>query len=573
MKQGATQSFAKKRLLAMMALRLFLALAFLGVISWRHFTVSSPGGLDFYPTYFFAATIGVLTLIYALLFRRLVNIRLFTCVQIIVDNILLGAVIFVTGGAESYLIILYYLSVIGSTTFLNRLGGIFAAALSSLSFIFVIMLDYYGSFLLKYKVVSVGSAPLWGDTASTLTTNIFAFFTVAYLTGYLTERTARVEKELEETAEDLDRLEDINREIVGNIHSGIMTLDIRGRITSFNRAAQEITGYRLKEVYDRRADEVLDGLDKDKLSITSSKFRRGGESIKVKGGEERYLGFSVSKGAGEDMSTIVIFQDLTKLKSMEEQLIRDDKLKALGELAAGMAHEVRNPLASISGSIQVLREGSGMGEDDRRLMDIVLRETERLNALITDFLLFAKPVKEKTVDLSLSNLLTETIELFTNSPEASKLRILHEIGEDIHINGNRRQLEQVFWNLFLNATEAMDSGGELHITLNPSNPDEAIRSFDGESSFTDLAPGKTQAFEIKVRDTGTGIPSEDMDKIFDPFYSTKETGTGLGLSIIHRIVESHGGFIDIESSGAGTTVRLIFPGYRRSSADAGRKVG
>ncbi len=561
----------RKRLLAMMALRLFLALAFLGVISWLHFTVSSPGDLEFYPTYFFAATIGALTLIYALLFKHFVNIRLFTCVQIVVDNILIGAVVFVTGGAESYLIILYYISVIGSTMFLNRLGGIFAAALSSISFISLVMLDYYGVSLVKYKVVSVGSVPLWGETVSIITTNIFAFFTVAYLTGYLAERTARVEKELEEKAEDLGRLEDLNREIVGNIHSGIMTLDIRGRITSFNRAAQEITGYRLNEVYDRLAYEVLKGLDKETLSLVTSKLNRGEEAITVKGGEERYIGFSVSKGAGEDMSSIVIFQDLTRLKSMEEQLRRDDKLKALGELAAGMAHEVRNPLASISGSIQVLRQGDGMGEDDRRLMDIVLRETERLNALITDFLLFAKPVREKTVDLSLSELLTETIDIFTNSPEASNIQILHEIEGGIHINGNRRQLGQVFWNLFLNATEAMGSGGELHVALRPGTSEKTLKSFVGEAFTPDATSGEASAFEVSIKDTGTGIAADAMDKIFDPFYSTKETGTGLGLSIVHRIVENHGGFIDIESSEDGTTVSLLFPGYVKPSGGTDHK--
>ena len=283
---------------------------------------------------------------------------------------------------------------------------------------------------LKYKIIDSPGSPAWEDVFMTVSTNILAFFTVAYLIGYLAERAAKVEKELEEKEIDYGKLEALNRQIVGNITSGIMTLDERGRITSFNREAEAVTGYTLRDVYYRDVEEIFPGM----IQAGSRAAREGHrveERYKKSTGEEIYLGFSISQGQGKEATNIVIFQDLTRLKAMEEELRRDEKLKALGELSVGIAHEIRNPLASISGSIQMLREEVNLAGDSRRLMDIILRETERLNQLITDYLLFARPAREFKDTIDLGSLIGETMDVFRNSPDASDIRIRLLCGREL----------------------------------------------------------------------------------------------------------------------------------------------
>jgi two-component system sensor histidine kinase PilS (NtrC family) len=404
-------------------------------------------------------------------------------------------------------------------------------------------MDFYGMLPARLKVFLPAVQPAWDDVLTTVSTNILAFFTVAYLTGYLAERMARAEKELEEKGLDFERLEQLNRSIVGNITSGILTVDESSRITSFNKAAEEITGYSLKEVYYRPVDSVFPGILE---SNTQEAGMRLEKMVKKKKGTEIFLGFSISEGQGGDAAKIVIFQDLTRLKAMEEQLRRVDKLRALGELSVGIAHEVRNPLASISGSIQVLKEDLDLHGDDRRLMEIVVRETERLNTLITDFLLFARPAQQRRERINLSEIINEKIELFSHSPQASGLDIEGDIKDQFFIQGDLRQIGQVFWNLFLNSAQSMQEGGRLTIASSVKNG----------ANGTDPGP----LVSIEVADTGCGIKGENLQMIFDPFYSTKEMGTGLGLAIAHSIVESHGGTVEVRSApGKGTVFKIVLP--------------
>ncbi len=573
--KGPTQSDLKSKLLVMMVLRVVLALIFLGVASYLQFTLVEATQSAFYPVYYVGAFLGVLTLAYALLITRLKSLKFFTYFQVTADILLIGCMVYFTGAIGSYLSILYYLSVIGASILLNRLGGIYAASLASMSYAFIVLTDYHSILPARLKILWAPEIMHFSDVATTLFTNIVAFFTVAYLTGYLAERTARVERELEEKVIDLDMLEALNREIVDNIHSGITTLNEMGRISSFNMAAREITGYTLEEAYHMKFEDIFEGFGGDSLELARQGIR-GEDNIKVKDGVERYLGFSVSSGSGGDMTTIVIFQDLTKLKAMEDQLRRDDKLKALGELAAGMAHEIRNPLASISGSIQLLNQDVDMHGDDSRLMEIVLRETERLNALITDFLLFARPVKEEPQSVNISGLMGETIEVFTNSPEAVGIRLEEEIQGDIFIEGNLRQMGQVLWNLFVNAAQAMNSSGVMTVRLIGCSSGAESSKLSLSGGVADILSNNREeslsaAAVIIVKDSGAGIDPDDIKKVFDPFFSTKEAGTGLGLSIVHRIVESHGGIIEVESElGSGTTFKVILPA---SVATGGVKAG
>lgn len=544
--QEYTRGTLKSRLLAMMVLRVVLALAFLGITAWFQVKEYSFASLNFYPLYIIVAAVGLLTIAYALLLGRVRNLRLFAYCQITVDIALATVIVYITGGTESYLHALYPLSVVGAAILLNKSGGFYAASVSSIAYGVLIDMDFYGMLPLKYKIIDSPVAPAWEDVFMTVSTNILAYFTVAYLTGYLAERTAKVERELEEKEIDYERLEALNRQIVGNITSGIMTLDEKGRITSFNREASHVTGYTLKDVYYRDVEEVFPGmLGKGKKAAQSG--GRVEERYKKSTGGEIYLGFTVSAGQGDEVDSIVIFQDLTRLKSMEEELRRDEKLKALGELSVGIAHEIRNPLASISGSIQMLREEVSLAGDSRKLMDIILRETDRLNQLITDYLLFAKPARELKDAIELGSLIGETMEVFRNSPEASNIMIDCRLEEGLGVLGDARQLGQVFWNLFLNAAQAMQGEGTLIVT--------ARRAPEGCRGG---APG--EYVEVVVADTGRGIAAEDLKRIFDPFFSTRDDGTGLGLAIVHRIIESHNGRLEVRSAvGSGTAFRILLP--------------
>ncbi len=540
-----------------MVLRVVLALVFLLVTVWIQLRKPSETYSSFYSIYIFAFTVGVVTLVYAALLKYLTNLRRFAYFQVAVDVVLVSAVVYMSGGIASYLYILYYISVIGSGIILGRRGAFFSATFSVVAYALILYMDYLGvlpptlRFLIPTKI-------LWFDMVSTLAMNVAALYSVAFLIGHLAETTVRVEKELEAKEIDLENLESLNRELVENINSGIMTLDEEGRITSFNKGAEEITGFNLKEVYRIKGEELLDIFSEDSLDAIPAGFR-GEEEVTVRDGTKKFLGFTVSKGKGGDMNKIIIFQNLTELKNLEEQLRRDEKLKALGELSAGLAHEIRNPLASISGSIQVLRDGLTLDGADLRLMEIVLRETKRLNELITDFLLFAKPVQKDTSVLDITRVIEETISVFRHSPEAKNITIGCTLEGPAYIEGNSRQVSQIFWNLFVNASHAMEEGGVLSVRLRHIKG-ELVQS----GSFMEaqeLVDGESSSFvEVTVADTGVGVGTEDMERIFDPFYSTKSFGSGLGLAIVYRIVKSLGGFIDVKGAeGHGIIFKLVIP--------------
>lgn len=537
----------KARLLAMMILRVVLALAFLGITTWFQVKEFSFANLNFYPLYVIVAAVGLLTIFYALMLGRVRSLVLFAYSQITVDIALATMIVYITGGTSSYLHALYPLSVIGAAILLNKPGGFYAASVSSIAYGVLIDMDFYGMLPLKYKIIYSPVPPAWEDVLVTVSTNIIAFFTVAYLTGYLAERTARMERELEEKEIDYEKLETLNRQIVGNITSGIMTLDRLQRITSFNREAGNVTGYSLKDVYYRDVEEIFPGMLEKGLRA-AQEGTRVEERYKKKTGEEIYLGFTISAGQGGEAAWIVIFQDLTRLKAMEEELRRDEKMRALGELSVGIAHEIRNPLASISGSIQMLKGDVSLAGDNGKLMDIILRETERLNQLITDYLLFARPARELKDTIDLASLIGEMVDVFKNSPEASSIDITCRVEEGLTILGDARQLGQVFWNLFVNAAHAIEGSGTLTVTA----------GYADEGPIRGVRRGAWA--EITVSDTGRGIPREALKRIFDPFFSTKDEGTGLGLAIVHRIIESHNGRVEVRSTvGKGTAFTILLP--------------
>jgi len=389
---------------------------------------------------------------------------------------------------------------------------------------------------------------------------VVTFYLVAFLSGYIAIQAKKAEDELREKTIDYQALEALNKNIIRNISSGLMTYDMYGRITSFNSAAEQITGYTLEKVYNQKMTAVFPEFEvalSKAVSSSRSDISRWHTWFKRSDGREFYLGFSLSPlkdQNGMHIGEIAVFRDLTELKAMEQELKKADRLALIGRFAAGVAHEIRNPLASISGSIEILkkRRESGGNERDTRLMDIVLREIDRLDNLITDFLDYAKPNNPNKVGFDLDDLIRELVELFVNYANKEKnIKIRSDLSIKISLYADKMQLKQVLWNLIKNSIEAIDHEGEVEI--------KTKTTVDGGQDFA----------EISIHDNGSGISAENMEKILDPFYTSKESGTGLGLSIANSIIESHGGSMAIESAvNAGTTFTVKIPMHE--AADGGR---
>ncbi len=500
-----------------------------------------------------------LTLIYAFVLRWIASLQTFAFVQISIDLLFITLFVYLTGGIESIFSWVYLPVIIGASIILYRRGGLYAASASSILYGALLDLEYY-------QVI-----PAWGPHFSPLSTaqsryafyllavNILAFYLVALLSAYLSEQIRRKEEELKARLIDYSQLEQLYKHIVQNVPSGLITVDGEGRVTSFNRTAEEITGHRLEDVYQKEIGQILPGILV--LSRSAGKaLEQGWENLRFsrweikfekKAGTTLTLGFSGSPlkdSEGEEIGSILIFQDLTQLREMEEELKRRERLAALGSLAAGMAHEIRNPLASISGSIEIMKEELGEASSHNQLMDIVLREVACLNSLVADFLLFARPAPPGKDLVPLNDLVEEILRIFGNSADWNpRVRIVRNFQDPVALRADPQQIKQIIWNLLINAVQAMPEGGDLTVELRRRLP------------IMDH-PDQSPQCEISISDSGTGIAEGDVRKIFDPFFTTKENGTGLGLSIVHRIVENYGGKVWVRSQlGRGTTFTIYLP--------------
>jgi two-component system sensor histidine kinase PilS (NtrC family) len=409
-------------------------------------------------------------------------------------------------------------------------------------------LHYFGklsfSWLSSTSIQQTGSFSL----LYTIFVNIVAFYLTAVLSGYLAERVRSSESALQEKVIDYEELERLNSAIVHNLYSGLLTVTPEGRIRAFNRHAEELTGLPLKAVYDRPLADVIpgfapllqqsDGIASDEIQFVTST----GEVL-----DFGYRAVPLADKNGERIGTIVHFKDLTVVKRMAEQLKRADRLAAIGGVAARMAHEIRNPLASISGSVQLIAQGGRIAESDRRLVDIVLRETDRLNGLIEEFLGYARPEELQKGAVNLRKLLGELDLLILTDPRFLSMKLSIDCPDSLCVVADHRQLQQVFWNLLLNAAEAMTENGRLQVAC---FREDRIHPH----------PNAAGAIRIEVRDNGCGIDGQQLKSLFEPFYTTKPGGSGLGLATVYRIIEAHGGRITVESEpGQGTVFCLLLP--------------
>ena len=470
------------------------------------------------------------------------------------DLLLITALVYCTGGTQSVFGFLYVCWIVYVTSRLGPGGALVASGLSTIA----------------YATTSIGLAQGWVEpldqavaTSVYVTLESVGRHALAFLTtGLLCHRLAR---EIRTGRSRLRELGELYRKIIGNVSSGLLTVDRDDRISSFNREAERITGWRENEALGARLAEVLPGWKSGDLvageglatqDLEPGVAQRRSLHLTTRDGREVYLGFSVSPLRGdrnEFEGFVIVFQDLTEVVAMEERLRRSERLAAVGQLAARLAHEIRTPLASLLGAIELLeRELKPKGRPSRRLFGIVQRETQRLSRLLSDFLAFARPKRPRPLIVDLRSLLEEVQDLLLRG-EAPSIAIEIEAEDEARVSGDPDQLRQVLWNLLLNAVQAEPSDGVVRVRVRRA----AVAS---EIGF--------QSVEVTVEDRGAGIPAESLSQVFDPFFTTKPKGTGLGLATVHRVVEAHGGSVQITSElGQGTCVRVFLPAESSQGTD------
>ena len=502
--------------------------------------------------YFLIATTYFFTLIYSILFK-LVSHSVSAYIQIFGDIILITTLVSATDGAESPFVFLYLFSIIPASIMLYRTGALAAAAAVSIFYGAVVDVQYYN--LLPF----IASTTLPVKTLFyVLSLHIAAFFAVAYLGSSAVETLRRMKEELRAKDSNIEELQAFNVNVAQCMSTGLLTTDDEGRITAFNRAAEEITGFKWEDVRGKRfldilpVKEIEDILNSIKQILPIYRFE---SEVNKKDVSRIILGMNVSHlldEGGRSHGLIVIFQDLTKVKEMEREVKKREKMAMIGEVAAGMAHEIRNPLASLSGSMQILKEELSLQGDNAYLMEIALREMDRLNTTITEFLTYARPNPPQKKLMDLNDLLIDTINLLKNSDvyRNADIHAQTEFKEEkLLLSVDPHQISQVFWNLSMNAVQAMPDGGVLTISSRISG----VKSGDEVSKSREWA-------EIIFKDTGQGINEGILEKIFVPFFTTKEAGSGLGLSIVHRIIEEHDGRIYVKSKpGKGAQFTIYLP--------------
>lgn len=442
------------------------------------------------------------------------------------DLLVITGVVYATGAQDSYFISLYLLTILmGSALFARR--GAFAVAGASFALLGgVIELVSYG--VLPRTAVTDPSARalvFW------LASNLFAFFGVAYLGSLLAQTMRKKGVELEEKKVELKDLQAFNQDIIESMRGGLLTTNLDGRILLLNRAGAEITGQGFGL---RRGEFVQDvlppfwpiELDEQGLPVVSRKE----VEFRTPDGATRFVGLSVSplrERESQLTGYVFNFQDLTELRRLEREVATKERMAALGRLAAAIAHEIRQPLTAMTGALKELARLAPLEDDDKKLVHIVSRESQRLNQIITDFLDYSREKTYAFVEVDVAAVIEETLMLLERDAAAhEKFTIVRNLAaRNGRARADRDALKQVVWNLCNNALRAMPGGGTLTVGL------------------------ETDAFTVRIsiRDTGVGFDPGQANRLFEPFQSGFTGGTGLGLAIVYQILQAHRGKIRVEA--------------------------
>lgn len=473
-----------------------------------------------------------LSLFYVLLLSFWQEHRLQASLQVLTDLVMVSVVIHETGGWDSSLNFLYPLVIIVAAVLLPRVWAHLVAALAFILYGTILELNYYG------VVPSYcNTHPSFKALQAIIFVNLFAFLAVAYLAGLLTAKLRQVGVQLKDTSGALENLQALHENIIHSISSGLITTGIDGRIMLANPAAQKLIERTAANLFGRPVQELfLDPLPTLESPQSHAEVRCDAPGRFRKTFRVRVAALSVPEKA--EQGYVYAFDDLTEIRRLEREVRMQDRLAAVGRLAAAIAHEIRNPLTSIAGSVSMLSSVPEMNEEHRRLLDIVTRESQRLNSIITDFLAYSRAKQYRFGKVDLIHLLEDTLTLIDHRMTAENTGIAIERrfpeGEASAI-ADGDKLKQVFWNLCENAVRAMKNGGTLTVAVEPLAGD----------------------WQVSFRDTGTGMTPQQIEKIFEPFQSNFEGGTGLGLAVVYQIMQAHEGKVWARSKpGQGTTFVL-----------------
>ena len=492
----------------------------------------------------------LLTLTLAERRRWLIDLQLGT------DAVVISAAVLLTGGVSSYFSTLYALPIIGASILQFRRGGLLVGTLSVLLYAGVVVGQYQGAFeLFGARWPAMGQLPRPPATLAFYMTglDIFGFLAVAVFSGYLAERLRSADASLARASSEIADLQAFNQHVIESLTSGLATTDRHGRVLTFNGAAENITGHQAADVLGRRIFDLLQLSPAFEASLDAKEegSRRADLRFTTPDGRQLEIGLSAAPliTPGGRAGFLFMFQDITETKRVQRKAAVQDRLAAVGEMAAGIAHEIRNPLAAMSGAIQILRQELPLNAEQGQLMDIVLRESERLNDTITSFLAYARPQRMSSRRFDLRRAVNDTALLLRHGSEASDV---HRIRVDVPrapvwFEADEGQMRQIVWNLATNGLRAMPDGGGLMLGLQAEQAGNVV---------------------LSVRDEGVGILPGEIDSVLQPFHGTFAQGTGLGLAIVHRIVSDHGGEIQVTSApDAGTTVRVRLPVPTATPAD------
>ncbi|MGB8656385.1 MAG: ATP-binding protein [Candidatus Zixiibacteriota bacterium] len=466
-------------------------------------------------------------------------------------------IIHYTGGIDSPYVLLFILTILSASLVYRLAGSTIVAGLSSTAYILLLWTKEGMDF-------SIGNLQALNDASFYKAfLYICTFFLTALISGYLAQKLKVKGEELWSASMELKKLKTDTGEILRHLRSGIITIDAWGKIVYFNRAAEEILDYSEAQVKGKDCREAFN----DRMPHLAEKIlevikfnqedSRGLLYVEGKNNRRVPIGISTSIMGNKEKGirgVIAIFQDITEVIKLEERIRVADRLAAVGELSAGIAHEIRNPLASISGSVEVLKDELSLTEENQKLLELIVKETGRLNKILTDFLEYARIGPSMLGKVELVRLLAEVIQIAQKHPSSEPgMSVRKSLSSDpLYVLGEENQIKQVFLNLLVNAMESMQGKeGEILIT------DQSLSEMD-RFYFQEEEPEDSEWVPIAIADQGNGINEEQKEKIFSPFYSTKKSGTGLGLAIVQRLVNNLGGKIEFRSETDRGSVFVVF---------------
>ena len=504
--------------------RLLLIALILAVgVVWPQYVPAPASPRYFLPIVILWITIGVLHLI---LVRLLPEAGWLGGLQVTCDVAMISGIVYTTGLQDSYFTSLYLLVIIVASILFSRQAAFVTAAACLAALGILTGLVHFG----RIPQTSV-AAPTAENLRMWFLSNTFGFLAIAYLSSLLAHSLRSKSFELEEKREELLELQDFTSDIIHSMRGGLVTTDLEGRVVMLNRTGDEILGRTFAELRGRDIREVSADFWQHEISTLPEKLSLRREiEVRIPGGQRRYLGISVSPLRTRDAQRsgyVFNFQDLTELRRLEQEVATKERMAAVGRLSAAIAHEIRQPLTAMAGAVKELARLVPLEEDEKRLVNIVSRESERLNQIITDFLNFSREKSFVFQETDVRPLLDETLMLLERKPGAAqKLQIVRAFnGEESVARVDANKIKQVFWNLCDNAVRAMPQGGTLTVGM------ERVPDW----------------LRISFRDTGIGLDPQQRAKIFEPLQSNFEGGTGLGLAIVYQIVQAHNGRIMVYS--------------------------